>query len=242
MKISILTLFPEMFEGPFDYSIIKRAQEKKLVEIEYINIRDFGIGKHKIVDDTPYGGGVGMVLRVDVVHKAIEHAKSKYFENSLKIKNYKLKIKQRVVLLSASGKTYKQKHAQTFSKLDHLILICGHYEGIDDRIKKYIDEELSIGDFVVTGGEIPAMLITDSVVRLVSNVITEGATEDESFSSDESGNQLLEYPHFTRPPEYDGDTVPDVLLNGDHKKINEWRKQQSLEKTKKVRPDLLKNK
>ena len=231
MKISILTLFPEMFAGPFEQSIIKRALEKHIVEIEYINIRDFGIGTHKMVDDTPYGGGVGMVLKVDVLHKAIEHAKETFvqqFNNET--------MKQLVVLTSASGKTYKQQTAKRYSKLDHLILICGHYEGVDDRITKYIDEEISVGDFIVTGGELPAMMITDSVVRLLEGAITKGAIEDESFSKDE---HLLEYPHYTKPRSYDGQEVPEVLLNGNHQKITTWRQEKSVEKTKLVRPDLL---
>lgn len=232
MKISILTLFPEMFVGPFDESIIKRAQEKKIVEIEYINIRDFGIGTHKMVDDTPYGGGIGMVLKVDVLHKAIEHAKSTFIKQS----NNKT-AKQLVILTSASGKPFKQQIAKDFSKLDHLILICGHYEGIDDRITKYIDMEISIGDFVLTGGELPAMVIADSVVRLLDGAITQGAVEDESFSMEP---QLLEYPHYTKPREYDGQIVPEVLLNGNHQKIDAWRQEKALEKTKRVRPDLIK--
>src|ERR1700722_6590694 len=217
MKITILTLFPEMFTGPFDHSIIKRTKEKGLVEIEFINIRDFGEGQHKTVDDTPYGGGVGMVLKVDVLEKAIQHTKqnfSKQYNNST--------IKQSVVLTSASGKLYKQSTAKQFSKLDHLIIICGHYEGVDERITNYIDEEIAIGDFVLTGGELPAMLITDSVVRLVEGAITEGATENESFSLSES---LLEHPHYTKPRSYDGNDVPEVLLSGNHQKIAEWRKE-----------------
>ncbi len=231
MKITILTLFPEMFTGPFDHSILKRAKEKGLVEINFVNIRDFGAGKHKMVDDTPYGGGVGMVLKVEVVHEAIEDAKCKV-QNA--------KCKERIVLLSASGKTFKQSVAKEYSQLDHLILICGHYEGVDDRIKNYIDEEISIGDFVLTGGEIPAMLITDSVVRLISGVITEGATEDESFS--QNGDMLLEYPHYTKPKIYEDHEVPEILLSGNHPQINDWRKEKALEKTKKIRPDLLKSK
>jgi len=230
MKISILTLFPEMFDGPFTHSIVKRAQEKGLVQIELINIRDFGIGKHQIVDDTPYGGGVGMVMRVDVVHEAITQAKKTFSDDT--------SVKQKVVLLTASGKTFKQTLAKQFSQLDHLILICGHYEGIDDRIKHFIDEEISIGDFVLTGGELPAMLITDSVVRLISGVITEGATDDESFS--QKGQTLLEYPHYTRPQEYQGHSVPEVLLSGNHAHIAQWREEKSMDKTKLIRPDLLK--
>ncbi|HSX08910.1 MAG TPA: tRNA (guanosine(37)-N1)-methyltransferase TrmD [Candidatus Saccharimonadales bacterium] len=225
MKITILTLFPEMFEGPFSHSIIKRAQEKKIVAIEFINIRDFGEGPHKIVDDTPYGGGIGMVLKVDVLHKAIEHAKKGFEETS----------KQLVILTSASGKVYKQADAKHFSTLDHLIIICGHYEGVDERIMKYVDMEISIGDFVLTGGELPAMVIADSVTRLITGTITDGATEDESFTQ-----PLLEYPHYTKPRSYDGEDVPDILVSGNHQKIHEWRQKKSLEKTKQVRPELLK--
>ena len=232
MKISILTLFPEMFAGPFEQSIIKRVQEKGIIEIEYINIRDFGIGSHKMVDDTPYGGGVGMVLKVDVLHKAIQYAQ-KTFE---KQKNKK-DTKQLVILTSASGKTYKQQIAKAYAQLDHLIIICGHYEGVDERVTNYIDEEISIGDFVLTGGELPAMVIADSVARLLVGAITQGAVEDESFSKE---TVLLEYPHYTKPREYDGQMVPDVLLNGNHQKIAEWRNEKSLEKTKRIRPDLLK--
>ena len=228
MKISIITLFPEMFKGPFDHSIIKRVAEKGLVEIEYINIREFGIGSHQVVDDTPYGGGVGMVLRVDVIHEAIKHAKKSAQSTNIKI-----------VLLTASGKTFNQTIAGEYAKLDHLILICGHYEGIDDRIRHYIDEEVSIGDFVLTGGELPAMLITDAVTRLISGAITEGAVDDESFTDKEEG-RLLEYPHYTKPQNYEGHEVPEVLLTGNHAKIAAWRHEKGIEKTKTVRPDLLK--
>jgi tRNA (guanine37-N1)-methyltransferase len=233
MKITILTLFPEMFTGPFTYSILKRAQEKGLVEISFVNIRDFGEGKHKIVDDTSYGGGVGMVMKVDVLHKAIISAKEHYVKD-----DKKKELTQKVVLLSASGKSFNQKKAAEFSKLDHLILLCGHYEGIDDRIKHYIDEEISIGDFVLTGGELPSMLIADAVIRLIPGVLPEGATENESFAEVE--NQiLLEYPHYTNPRSYDGHDVPAVLLSGDHAKIKEWKYQQSLKKTSEVRPELI---
>lgn len=237
MVISILTLFPEMFQGPFDYSILKKAKEKGLVEIEFINIRNFGIGKHQVVDDTIYGGGVGMVMRVDVVHEAITFAKRTYAER------YTQKSKEVVALLSARGTPYNQSIAKEYSQLDHLILICGHYEGIDDRIKKYIDQEISIGDFVVTGGELPALLIVDSVVRLLPGVLKEGATENESFSLTHDSNEAmktLEYPQFTRPKEYDGESVPEVLLSGNHKRIDAWRRKEALELTRISRPDLLK--
>lgn len=263
MQVSILTLFPEMFQGPFDHSIVKKAQEKNLIKIEFINIRDFGIGKHKVVDDTPYGGGIGMILRPDVLYQAITYTK-KHFplppgedqgEGKPTNKNA-LKITQRVVLLTASGSTYNQTKAQEFSKLDHLILICGHYEGIDERIKPFIDEELSIGDFVLTGGEIPAMLITDSVTRLIPGVLKPGATDNESFSlthvetqnfaptalSGASPSQLLEYPHYTKPQEFQGQKVPEILLSGNHPEIEKWRLQQARQKTQTIRPDLLKTK
>ncbi|HZE87754.1 MAG TPA: tRNA (guanosine(37)-N1)-methyltransferase TrmD [Methylomirabilota bacterium] len=253
MKITILTLFPEMFVGPFDHSIIKRAKEKGLVEVEYVNIRDFGEGPHKMVDDTAYGGGVGMVMKVDVLHKAIEHAKTSFTSMSSRqlqggnneqttpeishfVRNDKRK--QKIILLSASGKTFKQESAKEFSKLDHLILICGHYEGVDERVKKFIDAEISIGDFVLTGGEIPAMLIADAVIRLIPDVLPKGATENESFSLGEE-QKLLEYPHYTKPQIYEGDPVPEILLSGDHKKIDTWRHEQAIERTNKIRPDLL---
>jgi len=221
MVISILTLFPEMFQGPFAHSIIKHAQEKKLVTINLINIRDFGIGSHKIVDDTPYGGGVGMVMRVDVIHAAIQHAlQTVPTQNHL------------VVLTSAKGVTYAQSIARSFANLDHLIIVCGHYEGVDERVLQYIDQEIAIGEYVLTGGEIPAMVITDSVARLVKGVLKPEATADESFSftslepgtkADVDQSQCKEYPHYTRPQTYQNQAVPEVLLSGDHKKIAEWR-------------------
>lgn len=224
MKITILTLFPEMFKGPFDVSIIKRAKEKKLVDIEYINIRDFGIGKHKLVDDTPYGGGNGMVLRVDVLHKAIEKAKDKKLKGDA----------QKVILLGAHGKTFNQKTAESLSKLKHLIIICGHYEGFDERIKNFVDEEISIGDFILTGGEIPAMLITDSIVRLIKGVLSDGSAALESFSP------YLEHPQYTKPQIYEDKSVPEILLSGNHKSIETWRKNESIKVTSKLRPDLIK--
>lgn len=231
MKISILTLFPEMFEGPFDYSIIKNAKKDKKAEIDFVNIRDFGIGKHKVVDDKPYGGGHGMILRVDVLEQAISSAKDKRpasQRGELTTKD------QKIILLSPHGKTFNQKKALELSGLKHLILICGRYEGIDERAKKFIDEELSIGDFIVTGGEIPAMLVTDSVVRLIDGVLKEGVTENESFSP------LLEHPQYTKPNTYKDMDVPPILLEGNHAKIKEWRDKESFNTTLKLRPDLLK--
>lgn len=223
MKISILTLFPEMFEGPFDYSIIKQAQDKKKVDIEFVNIRNFGIGKHRVVDDKPYGGGHGMILRVDVLDAAISKAKGKNPQA----------FGQKVILLSPHGTTFNQKKALEFASLKHLILVCGRYEGVDERVKEFIDEELSIGDFIVTGGEIPAMIITDTVTRLIKGVLKEGVTTAESFSP------ILEYPQYTKPNTHKNLQVPNILLGGDHGKIKLWRDNQALIATTKLRPDLL---
>lgn len=218
MKISILTLFPEMFQGPFDHSIIKIAREKKLLDISYINIRDFGIGRHRIVDDKPYGGGAGMIMRVDVIASALA----------------KIKEKKRIILLDPQGEKFTQKKAQELSKIDHLILVCGRYEGVDERVRSLADEEISIGDYVLTGGEIPAMVIVDSVSRLIPGVIQQESTLHESFST-----PILEYPQYTRPPVFKKSAVPDILLSGDHQKIIDWRKKEAFEKTKKKRSDLL---
>lgn len=223
MKITILTLFPEMFQGPFSQSMIKRAIEKKLVEINLVDIRHFGMGKHKVVDDTPYGGGKGMILRVDVLKNATESVR-----NSKSRKN-----EEKVVLLSPHGGTFNQSKSIKFSKLKHIILVCGHYEGVDARYDKFIDEKVSIGDFILTGGEIPAMLIADSVVRLVEGVLKEGVTSSESFPD------LLEYPQYTKPQDFENLKVPQVLLSGNHKKIEEFKKKESKKLTLKLRPDLL---
>lgn len=218
-KISILTLFPEMFEGPFKYSIVKRAQEKKKAEIELINIRDFGIGKHKLVDDKPYGGGVGMVLRVDVIDKAL-----------LSVTSGKKQVtgKRRIILLDARGETFTQKKAKELSSIDHLILVCGHYEGVDERVKEHlVDESISIGSYVLTGGELPAMVIIDATVRLMSGVLAKSeATALESFSKPE----YLEHPQYTRPDRYKNWSVPGTLLSGNHKAIHTWREEKSLKR------------
>ncbi|MBI2029924.1 tRNA (guanosine(37)-N1)-methyltransferase TrmD [Candidatus Gottesmanbacteria bacterium] len=227
MKIAILTLFPAMFSGPFSESIVKRSQNKKIVEIEIDNLRNWAIDKRGTVDEKPYGGGVGMVLRPEPIFNAIDEILGKRVKRKA----------VRVVLLSASGSPYTQKKAIEYSKLDSLILICGHYEGVDQRVIDHVvDEEISIGDYVLTGGEIPAMVVVDSIVRLIPGVLENPeAIENESFSQD-----LLEYPQYTRPEEFMGYKVPSVLLGGNHKKIEKWRKEKSIEKTKKVRPDLLK--
>lgn len=219
MKISIITLFPEVFDPILNSSILKRARKKGLVEFELANLRDFGEGKHRIVDDRPYGGGAGMILRADILAKAIGHPGG-----------------VRTILTSASGKPYNQKKARELSKLKHIIIVCGHYEGVDQRfIDKYVMEEISIGDFVLTGGEIPAMAIVDSITRLIPGVLKKPeATTNESFTEN-----LLEGPQYTRPEEFEGEKVPEILLSGNHTEIEKWRKEKSLEKTKKVRPDLL---
>ncbi|OGE64341.1 tRNA (guanosine(37)-N1)-methyltransferase TrmD [Candidatus Daviesbacteria bacterium RIFCSPLOWO2_02_FULL_36_7] len=236
MKISIITLFPEVFEPILNSSILKRAQKKGLVEFELINLRDFGEGKHQIVDGRPYGGGAGMVLKADVLAKAVKQVYSKQLtvnrKRSLSTENCKLKT----ILTSASGNPYKQNKAKELSKLDHITIVCGHYEGVDQRfIDKYVSEEISIGDYVLTGGEIPAMVITDSITRLIPGVLEKPeAIQNESFST-----PLLEHPQYTRPDEFKGEKVPEVLISGNHAQINKWRCQKSLEKTKKIRPDLL---
>jgi len=244
MTISILTLFPEMFQGPFDHSIIKNAIKKRLVKINYINIRDFGLGRHKIVDDKPYGGGKGMIMRVDVLETAIRQAKILYNDQDKKnIRSAPIKsgsIEQRVILLDPVGKTFDQKKAIELSKVSHLIFVCGHYEGVDARIKEFVDETISIGDFVVTGGEIPAMLITDSIIRLIKNVLSKNVVGEESFSNKINGENYLEHPQYTRPEKYKNLIVPRVLLSGDHKAVSEWRERQAVEITKKSRPDLIK--
>lgn len=232
MKISVITLFPEIIEPVLSSSILKRAQAKGKFELELINLRNFGEGIHQVVDGRPYGGGVGMILKADILAKAINKVKSK---QSLPVQSTGKNPKVKAVLTSASGAPYNQSKAQALSKLDHLIIVCGHYEGVDQRfIDKYIDEEISIGDYVLTGGEIPAMVIADSVVRLIPGVLKDEATINESFSI-----YALEYPHYTRPEEFEGLKVPAVLLSGNHEEVANWRNQKSLEKTQKTRPDLL---
>ena len=240
MKISIITLFPKMISGFFEESIIKRAQDKKLVEIEIINLRDFAIDDYGTVDDRPYGGGAGMVLRVEPIYKAINKIKND--ELRIRKKNPKSIIRNqkiKTILTSAKGKQFNQEKAQEYSKLNHLVIIAGHYEGVDERVLDYVDEEISMGDFVLTGGEIPAAAIVDSVIRLIPGVLKKDeATEQESFNINKK--KLLEYPQYTRPENFMGKKVPKILLSGDHKKIEEWRKKKTIEETRKKRPDLLK--
>ena len=205
MKIDILTLFPEMFKGFLSESIIKRAIDKKKVEINIINFRDFSNDPHKNVDDTPFGGGPGMVLTCQPIFDAVESIKT---EDS------------HVILLTPSGTRYTETKAKELKNYKHLIFICGHYEGFDDRIRVLVDEEISIGDFVLTGGELPAMVISDSVIRLLDGVITKESLDSESFEDD-----LYDYPVYTKPRVFRGMEVPEVLLSGDHKKIEEYRKE-----------------
>ena len=222
MKFDVLTLFPESFE-PIKQSILGRALEKNLISLNLINIRDFSKDKHKKVDDTPYGGGAGMVIRPDVVYDAYK---------SIKDENAK------VIYMSPQGNVLNQKKVESLSKEKHLIILCGHYEGIDQRvIDEIVDEEISIGDYVLTGGEIPAMVLIDSVSRYVEGVLTKESIKEESFS-----NNLLEYPQYTRPETFLDKKVPEVLLSGHHENIRKWREEQALKNTYQKRPDLLKNK
>ncbi len=219
MKIDILTLFPEMFTGFLNESIIKRAIEKKAVTINIIDFREYSLLNHHQVDDTPYGGGSGMVLMCEPVVRCLDAIKT---PDSL------------VILTCPQGKVYNERKAHELKEYKHLIIICGHYEGYDERIREFVDLEISLGDFVLTGGEIPAMAITDSIVRLLPGVIKEDSWEYDSFT-----NNLLDYPTYTKPADFRGLKVPEVLLSGDHKKIAEYRKIEQIKRTKERRPDLL---
>lgn len=223
MQFDVLTLFPEMFE-PLKQSILGRASKNHILEFNFINMRDFSKDKHQKVDDTPYGGGAGMVIMPDVVYDAYTSIPNR--ENA------------KVIYLSPQGKTLNQKKVQELSKEEHLILLCGHYEGIDQRVlDEIVDEEISIGDYVLTGGELPAMVLIDCVSRFVEGVLKEASVKDESFS-----DGLLEYPQYTRPEVFRGQKVPEVLLSGHHENIKKWRFEKSLEITKRKRPDMLNEK
>ena len=222
MKISILTLFPEMF-SIFDHSIIGRARENNLVNLSLLNIRDYTLNKHKKVDDYPYGGGAGMVMAPQPIVDAIKCAK----DNN----------KGKVIFLGPRGKTFNQEIAKELSKEDNLIFLCGHYEGIDERVYKHIDMEISLGDFVLTGGEMAAIPVIDSILRLIPGVLG----KEESFMEESFYNGLLEYPQYTRPEDFEGDKVPEILLSGHHENIRKWRRVKSLNITKKNRPDLYQN-
>src|SRR3989344_6469074 len=227
MKISVITLFPSVISTYLNTSIMKRAQKKGLIQVEVIDLREFGTGKHKSVDDTPYGGGAGMILRADVLADALK---------SITKKTSTINHKLYTIFTSPSGKTFNQQNAKDLSKLSHIVLICGHYEGVDQRfIDKYVDEEISVGDYVLTGGELPALTVIDATVRLLKGVLEkEEATRFESFE-----NNLLEHPHYTRPENFEGEKVPEVLTSGNNQKIADWKKEKSLEKTTKIRRDLL---
>lgn len=222
MRIDILTLFPAMFEGFINESIIKRAINKEIVKINIIDFRQFSELSNNQVDDTPYGGGGGMVLRIEPLYKAIMSIKREDKD-------------AKVILMTPDGEVLKQKRVISLSKEKHLIIVCGHYEGFDERIRTLVDYELSIGDYVLTGGELPAMVVSDSVIRLLEGAITNTSLESESFT-----DGLLDYPTYTKPREFMGMTVPDILLSGDHAKIKKWRDEQRILRTKERRPDLLK--
>ncbi len=220
MKITILSLFPNMFDGFLTESIIKRAIQNKKVEVKIINFRDYSVYNNKQVDDTPYGGGAGMVLMCDPIFRCIDEIRTP---------------KSHIIILSPEGSIYNEKKARELSKYEDIILICGHYEGFDERIKTLADEIISVGDFVLTGGEIPAMLIADSIIRLLPGAITNESLESESFNEN-----LLDYPVYTKPAVYRDMNVPDILLSGDHKKIDDYRESERIRLTKEKRPDLLK--
>ncbi len=219
MRIKIVTLFPQMFENFKSTSVVGRAIEKGYVSIECVDFREYSLDKHHHVDDTPYGGGAGMVLRCDIIDRCLEDIKTD---------------KSHILLMSPQGKTFNQEIANRLAKEEEIIIVCGHYEGFDERIRSYVDEEISVGDFVLTGGEIPAMAISDSVIRLL-----DGAIRKESFTDDSFYNGLLEYPQYTRPLEYKGEVVPEVLQNGNHEHIRKYRLKEALRKTYLRRPDLL---
>jgi tRNA (guanine37-N1)-methyltransferase len=228
MRIDIITLFPSMFTGPFAVSMLKKAQDKGLVQINFIDLRQFGLGSRRQVDDTPYGGGDGMLLKPEPIVAAIEAA------GNLKVESRKSKdvktSRSKIILLTPQGKTYSQPMAKKLAKEEHLILICGHYEGFDERIRTYVDMEVSIGDYVLTGGEIPAMVLVDSIARLIPGVLGgENSAHEESFSQ----GKTLEYPQYTRPVEFIGMKVPDILLTGNHGEIKKWRHTQSRSRLKK---------
>ena len=224
MKIDILTLFPEMFESPFNYSIVKRAIEGGQVEINPINFREYGVGKHQMVDDTPYGGGAGMLLKPEPIFEAIEE-----------IEKNDPGIKKRVILMDPAGKPFNQEMAEEFSKEEHLVFICGHYEGYDERVRTLVTDEVSLGDYVLTGGELAAMVMVDTTVRLLPGVVG----NESSIIDDSHSTGLLEHPHYTRPATYRGMDVPLVLTSGNHGLIEEWRHKESLRRTFQRRPDLI---
>ena len=221
MKIKVLTLFPEVYEGYLSSSIISRIISKGFLDVEIINIRDYSLDKHKHVDDTPYGGGAGMLMKVDVLHKALMDNKTD---------------KSHVLLTSPKAYPLKQSDLIRLSKEDEILIVCGHYEGIDYRFEKYADEKISIGDYILTGGELPSLVLIDGIARLLENAISDESLKEESYDND-----LLEYPQYTRPVDYDGDKVPDILQNGNHKMIRRYNLKMALKETMLYRPDLIKD-
>ena len=226
MLIDIITLFPEMFAGVFGESIIKRAVEKNILEIRFTQLRDFAFNKHRQVDDSPFGGGAGMVLKPEPVYLAVRDVLSKSDEN----------FSRKIIITDPAGKVFNQAKAKEFAALDQIIFICGHYEGFDARIYDLADEMISIGDYVLTGGELPSMVIVDAVARMLPNVLGSA----ESAATDSFFDGMLGYPQYTRPREFEGKVVPEVLLSGNHAQIKKWREQQALTLTRNRRPDLIK--
>lgn len=218
MKIDILTIFPEMYTGPFGESMVKRAQENSAVEISVHDLRDWTEDVHRTVDDRPYGGGAGMVMRVDVIDSALQSLKQQETSNK--------KQASKIILMSAKGQQYTQQKAEEYAKLDHLILIAGHYEGVDERVAQHlVDEEIRVGDYVLTGGELPSMIIVDSVIRLLPGVL---GNDQSAIHESHSQPGYLEHPHYTRPAEYNGWKVPEVLQSGNHAEIEKWREENSI--------------
>ncbi|WP_277630163.1 tRNA (guanosine(37)-N1)-methyltransferase TrmD [Atopococcus tabaci] len=224
MKIDLITLFPDMFSGPLSYSIMSRAIEKGILEVGFTDFRQFGKGKHQHVDDTPYGGGAGMLLKPEPIFESVDQINAEHPET-----------KKRVILVDPAGKPFDQQMAEELSKEEHLVFICGHYEGYDERIRTLVTDEISLGDYVLTGGELAAMVIMDATVRLIPGVLG----NQTSVETDSHSSGLLEHPHYTRPPEYRGMKVPEVLMSGNHALIEEWRDKESLKRTWQRRPDML---
>ena len=220
MRVDILTLFPEMFQGPLNESLLKKAQEKGLLSLNITNLRDFTSDKHKTADDTPYGGGAGMVMKAEPIAKALSNVQSP---------------ESKVILMCPTGKTLTQAKVKELAGEEHLIILCGHYEGIDERVREMVDEEISIGDYVLTGGEIPAMVLIDAVARHIPGVVK----EEESVKKDSFYEGLLDYPSYTKPEEFEGKRVPEVLLSGHHAEIERWRRKEALKRTLYRRSDLL---
>jgi tRNA (guanine37-N1)-methyltransferase len=221
MQIDILTLFPEMFQGPLSESLLKKAQHKGLLSLDLVNIRDFTSDKHKTADDTPYGGGAGMVMKADIISAALN--------------SFRKKVERRIILMCPTGAPLTQEKIKALAKQEHLIILCGHYEGVDERVREMVDEEISIGDYVLTGGEIPAMVLVDAVARQLPGVIK----QEESVTRDSFFDGLLDYPSYTKPEKVAGKSVPKTLLSGHHAEISRWRRKEALRATFFRRPELL---